>query len=187
MLRKLRSRLTYANVVATLALIVAVGTGSAYAANTIGSADIIDGQVKSVDVANQDLTSSDIKDGSINTFDLGDGVGVAGADIINNDITSADVKDGSLTANDVTENSFNVAVNVGDVPPHGCTYAPINGVAAEGDHLVLTPNYSDSFQNLSYGIEYRNGTDTAELKACNPTDAVRGDGTTHFNLLVFQH
>ena len=187
MVSRLSRRLSYANVMSTIAVVVAVGTGSAYAANTIRSTDIVDGEVKTADVANQDLTGGDIKDGSLTTFDLADGGGVAGADIVDNNVTGTDIKDGSLTAKDVSENSFNVAVNVGDVPAHGCTYAPINGVAAEGDHMVLTPNYSDSFQNLSYGIEYRNGTDTAELKACNPTDTSRGDGTTHFNLLVLQH
>ncbi len=50
MLRTLRPRLTYANVVASLALFVAL-RGTAYAVNTVGSTDIIDGQVKSVDVA----------------------------------------------------------------------------------------------------------------------------------------
>jgi hypothetical protein len=184
MLSRLSRRLTYANVVATLALIVAVGTGSAYAANTVFSTDIVDGQVKSVDIGDGEIKSADVKDESLTTFDIST---MLGADVVDETLTGADIKNGSLTANDVSENSFNVAVNVGDVPPHGCTYAPINGVAAEGDHMVLTPNYSDSFQNLSYGIEYRNGTDTAELKACNPTDTVRGDGTTHFNLLVFQH
>jgi hypothetical protein len=184
MLRKLRSRLTYANVVATLALIVAVGGTSAYAANTINSTDIVDGQVKSVDVGDAEIKSADVKDQSLTTFDISTMLGV---DVVDETLTGADIDDGSLTAKDVSENSFNIAVNFGDVPARSCTYAPVNGVAAEGDHMVLTPNYSDSFQNLSYGIEYRNGTDTAELKACNPTDSARGDGTTHFNLLVIQH
>ena len=35
----------------------AVGTGGAYAANTIGSSDIVDGQVKSVDVGDNEIKS----------------------------------------------------------------------------------------------------------------------------------
>ena len=38
----LRSLLTYSNVVSTLALVLALGGGTAYAAARIGSADIID-------------------------------------------------------------------------------------------------------------------------------------------------
>jgi len=73
-MRGLRKRLTYANVVATLALVIAVGTGSAYAANTVFSEDIVNGQVKNADigkdavksgkVANDNLTGADIKDQS---------------------------------------------------------------------------------------------------------------------------
>ena len=43
-MRNLRSRLTYADVMATLAFFIAVAGGTAYAANTIGSADIINGR-----------------------------------------------------------------------------------------------------------------------------------------------
>jgi hypothetical protein len=65
----LRSHLTYANVVATLALLIAVGSGSAYAANQIFSSDIADNQVFSVDVRNDSLpggglTGADIRNHS---------------------------------------------------------------------------------------------------------------------------
>jgi hypothetical protein len=69
-MRKIRPRLTFANVCSFLALIIALGTGSAYAANTVFSSDIVDGQVKTPDlasnvvrtgkVANQNLTGADI-------------------------------------------------------------------------------------------------------------------------------
>ena len=69
-----RKHLTYANVTATLALVIALGGGAAYAANTIGSSDIIDesiqsvdlknGQVRTADVVNDGLTGADIKDNS---------------------------------------------------------------------------------------------------------------------------
>ena len=40
MLRKLRARLTYANIVSTIALVAAVGGGTAYAAAKIGTDNI---------------------------------------------------------------------------------------------------------------------------------------------------
>ena len=49
MLAKLRARLTYANVVSTICLCLVVGGGSAYAANTIGSSDVIDESLLSQD------------------------------------------------------------------------------------------------------------------------------------------
>jgi len=91
MLRKLRSRLTYANVMATLGVFIALG-GTAYAVNTVGSTDIIDGEVKSVDIGNNEIGSADVKDGSINTFDVHSFLGV-------------DVVDGTLTGDDVADTS----------------------------------------------------------------------------------
>jgi len=58
------------NVVAFLALFVALGGTSAYAANTVFSTDIVDGEVKSVDIGNGEVGSADVKDNSLNTFDV---------------------------------------------------------------------------------------------------------------------
>ena len=81
MRRKIRGNLTYANVVSTLALIVAVGGGAAYAANTVFSSDIVDGQVRNPDIGtnavrtgkilNENLTGDDVANGSLTGADLG--------------------------------------------------------------------------------------------------------------------
>jgi hypothetical protein len=93
MLRRLRSRLTYANVVGTMALFVAVGTGGAYAANTVFSSDIVDGEVKSVDIGNNEIASGDIKDNTVNTFDVHSFIG---DDVIDGTLTGADVDEATL-------------------------------------------------------------------------------------------
>jgi hypothetical protein len=93
MLRKLRSRITYANVVATLALFVAVGTGGAYAANTVFSSDIVNGEVKSVDIGDNEINSADVKDQTLNTFDVHTFLGV---DVVDNTLTGADVDESTL-------------------------------------------------------------------------------------------
>jgi hypothetical protein len=49
----------------TLALVVALGGTGAYAANTIGSRDIRNGQVKNVDLAKNAVTSGSVRDGSL--------------------------------------------------------------------------------------------------------------------------
>ena len=64
MLHKLRPRLTYASVVATLALFVALG-GSSYAVSKIGSAQIKDNSIRGKDIRNNDLSSSDVENGSL--------------------------------------------------------------------------------------------------------------------------
>ncbi len=49
---KIRRHLTYANVTATLALLLAVGGGAAYAVERINSHDIVNGSIRSVDLKN---------------------------------------------------------------------------------------------------------------------------------------
>jgi hypothetical protein len=62
----------YANVTATMALVVALG-GSAYAANTIRSRDIKNGEVKRVDLANNAVTSAKVKNGTLMSKDFKSG------------------------------------------------------------------------------------------------------------------
>jgi hypothetical protein len=65
----LRSRLTYANVVATLALFLALGGGTTAIAlegrNTVDTGDIINQQVKSADAENDGLKGVDVDEASL--------------------------------------------------------------------------------------------------------------------------
>ena len=60
MLDQLRKRLSYANVMATIAVFIALG-GSSYAALRIDSGDIANNSVRSVDVRNGSLSDRDVK------------------------------------------------------------------------------------------------------------------------------
>ena len=79
MLSKLRARLTFANVVSVIALLAALGLGTAWALerNSVRSQHIVNGQVKTADVANDDtakaLTGEDVSNaggGSLGTADI---------------------------------------------------------------------------------------------------------------------
>ena len=77
MLEYLRTRLTYANVVATLALFVALG-GTSYAAtqlsrNSVGSAQIRSKAVGSSELQSRAVTSSKIRAGSVTASRLSSG------------------------------------------------------------------------------------------------------------------
>jgi hypothetical protein len=66
-MRKLRMHLTYANVIASVALFVALG-GASYAAiklpaNSVGSKQIKDGAVASADIKNHSIKAGDFKGG----------------------------------------------------------------------------------------------------------------------------
>ena len=50
-----------------LALLIALGTGSAYAANTVFSTDIVDGEVKTADLDNNAVRSTKIGTGQVPT------------------------------------------------------------------------------------------------------------------------
>jgi hypothetical protein len=64
MLARLRSRLTYANVVATLALFAALG-GSAYAVSKIGSNQVRNRSLKGVDLRKNTLTGKEVKESKL--------------------------------------------------------------------------------------------------------------------------
>jgi hypothetical protein len=78
----MRKHLTYANVMATIAVFGVLGGGAAYAADTVFSTDIVDGEVKTADLANNSVRTSKIATGQVRSIDIG-----------NNQIQSADVKE----------------------------------------------------------------------------------------------
>src|SRR4051794_24173444 len=122
-----RSRLTFANVVSVLALFVAVGTGGAYAASTIGSADIVDESIQSVDIKNGEVKNADVGTNAVKSDEIGDGGvrnrdiltdavttdkiaagGVGPTDLADNGVTSPKVAADALTGSDVKESSLNL-------------------------------------------------------------------------------
>jgi hypothetical protein len=121
-------RLSYANVVATIALFLALG-GGAYALsgrNTVRSDDIVNGQVKSSDiggsqvkkgnlaasavtggkVAADTLFSGDIGSGAIGSAEVADGA-IGAPDLGANSVGSGAVADNSITGADVNEATLN--------------------------------------------------------------------------------
>jgi hypothetical protein len=89
MLRKLRPQLTYANVASTLALVLAVGGGSAYAASKIRTRNISTHAVTASKVAFNAITASKVRNSSL-----------SGKDVRNGTIRSGDVDNGTLRSED---------------------------------------------------------------------------------------
>jgi hypothetical protein len=84
MLAKLRGRLTYANVVATLALFLALG-GVSYGALRIKSKHLVNNTVRTQDLRNNNIRSKDIRNRTI-----------IGRDVLTNTITGLQVRETSL-------------------------------------------------------------------------------------------
>jgi hypothetical protein len=89
MLRPLRSRLSYANVTSTLALVLALGGGTAYATSQIRKSDIGYHAVTASKIAFNAVTGSKVRNSSL-----------TGGDLRNSTITASDVRNGSLRSED---------------------------------------------------------------------------------------
>ena len=91
----MRRRLRHGTAVAYLALFLALA-GGALAAAHIGSGDVIDGSLKSVDLKNREgVRGSDVAQGSLNGSDIRAG-SLRGAQLASDSVTGADVNEPSL-------------------------------------------------------------------------------------------
>jgi hypothetical protein len=98
-MQRIRARLTYANVMATVAVFIALG-GSSYAAVTlgkdsVGSREIRDGSVRGKDIKDHSITGTDILPGSLSTTQIGYG-SLNGGDIADHSLMAADFADGQI-------------------------------------------------------------------------------------------
>jgi hypothetical protein len=112
-MRRVRSRLTFANVCSFLALVIAIGTGGAYAANTVFSTDIVDGEVKAADIGTAAVQTGEIGNNQIRSEDVRDdtlsGGGLIDNDIRNASLTGSDVAQESLSGGDVADGTIESA------------------------------------------------------------------------------
>ena len=104
--------LTYANVMVTLLAIGALSGGVAYAANTVGSSDIINESIQSVDLKNNQIQSVDVRNESLHSEDIGnleirsDNLGlnaVGPVHLASNTVSSAIYQRQGVTATDSTQ------------------------------------------------------------------------------------
>ena len=150
MLARLRPRLTFANVCSFLALLIALGTGSAYAANTVFSTDIVDGEVKSVDIGTNQIRSVDVRDdtlpsGGLAEADLGfDSVG--SGEIQTNAVQASEVADGAIDSGEIADNTLTAAdlaassVGTSEVASNSLTAFDLAGGESNGS-ITLSAGY----------------------------------------------
>ncbi len=112
---RLRRGFTFANVCSFLALTIALGTGGAYAANTVFSTDIVDGEVKFADLGASAVSGSKILNGGVGNVDLADSAvsasklvsdAVGSTHVLNESLLGADVAPNTLTGADILESSL---------------------------------------------------------------------------------
>jgi len=101
-LKQIRKRITYANVMSSIAVFLVLGGGAAFAAgklgkNSVGSKQLKKNAVTETKIKDGVVTSGKIADGAIVTAKLADGSVVTGK-IVNAAVTSDKLADGSVVA-----------------------------------------------------------------------------------------
>lgn len=159
-----RKRLTYANVVSTLCLVLVVGGGTAFAAglgpNTVGSAQIKDGQVKLKDLGIQSVNGTKVKNDSLTGKDINEktlsiaAYGNAKSDYID----------------DFTTGTYASIVSVNFTAPTAGVVLLVGSVGAQDD-VSLAGNGNLLYQVAVDGVNASNNTRELEFDA-----AVSGAG-----------
>ena len=141
MLSKLGAKLTYANVMSTLAMFVALA-GGAYAAATIGAGDIKRDAVRSKHIKSQAVKSKQIKDGAVAGPEIRDGAVTSGR-IADGAVTSGKIADGAVTTGSISDQTVtntkigDGAVTSGKISDDAVTSGKIS------DDAVTTGKISD--------------------------------------------
>jgi hypothetical protein len=107
--RRIRSHLTFANVVSMIALFVSLGGVGAYAANTIGSSDVIDDSLLSRDIKGKAGTSTTAaENGTLTGVDVSGQAAKpsVGQPFVDGSLTGDDIKNSSLIGADIQNGSL---------------------------------------------------------------------------------
>ena len=143
MLLRLRRKMTYANVASTVALVFALSGGVAYAANTIYSADIVDGQVKKADIGASAVNSAKVGDDSL-----------TGSDILESTFASVNAYTlGGYTPNNLLRVggiTKRAAVDMPDCSP-GLDYLVYSFIAPRPGFVLLNGTFTSQYGNYVEG------------------------------------
>jgi len=104
----IRSHLTYANVMATLAVFLVLSGGTAVAltgSNTVFTDDIVNDQVKVADIGQGAVATDEVANGQVKTADIGAGE-VRSGNVLNDNLTGGDVSPNSLKGADIDESTL---------------------------------------------------------------------------------
>jgi hypothetical protein len=175
-MQAVRRRITYANVVSTMALVLALGGGVVYAAAKIGPHQISKNAIRSYHIHNKQVKRQDIAGGSINS-----------AKVSNDTLTGKDIGEDSLTGRDIQESSLGLVPSAQDA-------RTVNGVTARVVRLSQ-PDPSALGQvavqgGLTLSMSCGGGDATMQVRGTAPGDAGTifdtGAGTQRFDFASTQ-
>ena len=159
-MRRIRDHLTYANVMATIAVFLVLSGGTAVAlsgSNTVFTDDIVNDDVYSADVRNDSLsggglTAADLRPSSVGTSEVADNALGAG-DLAPSSVGSSEVASDSLGGGDINESLLGIVPNADQLDGQDSSAfaqdgsEPWHEVGADGEPFFNFPHscYWDNF------------------------------------------
>ncbi len=131
-MKLIRKRLTYANVMSSIAVFLILGGATAVAAKKIGSNGLKPNSVTTAKIKKNAVTTSKLKNSSVNTSKLANNA-VASAKIADNAVTNAKIANGAVTsakaAADFTAPFANQPARFANISSGGVVLAGTRGIA----------------------------------------------------------
>jgi hypothetical protein len=162
-MQSVRRRLTYANVMSTLAVFLVVAGGSAVAAtqlakNSVGSNQLKKNAVTAAKIKNNAVTGGKIAKGAVTGAKLGGGA-VGASNLSANSVTGAAIADGAVTGAKIgagavgTGNLANDAVNGSKLADNSVTGAKVQDGSLTGSDIQQNTLTQVKAGNV-YGVTY---------------------------------
>jgi hypothetical protein len=123
-MKRVRVRITYANVVSTLALFLVLGGGAAFAATKLTTSDIKKGAIKTKLLAKNAVSSAKIASNAVKTRNIAPSA-VGGKQLAADSVDGSKVLNGSLTPADLLGGASVVATATGGPADAGSTATPL--------------------------------------------------------------
>ena len=158
---RFREKLSYANVTATLALVLALGGGTAWAASKVRTRHLGYHAVTGPKLDTNAVTASKIRNGTVGTLDVKDG-----------SLGTADVKDGSLGAADLAPGTLPV--------PEVATWGVVTsaGALARGVGVTAATPGGEGETTVSFPRDVSDCGVVATVGATAPADPAQGTAAT---------
>ncbi|MFL5898874.1 MAG: hypothetical protein ACJ76D_10530 [Solirubrobacterales bacterium] len=180
-MKKIRQRLTYSNVMSTLAVFLILGGATAFAASKkIGANEIKANAIKTGKIVKEAVTEGKIKSGAVTGTKLADGA-VSNSKIADGAVSTSKIADNAVTtgkiANDAVTGDKVKESTLGQVPSAANATNATNAAALGG---IAAADYAQRmFARVSYT------TATESLIAASPGISVTTEGLLGFPRLVF--
>jgi hypothetical protein len=150
---QLKPRSIY-DVMAMIGCVAAIGTGTAYAANTVFSTDIVDGEVKAVDLGANSVGTNKISDGAVGLADLA-ADSVDGTKVLDSSLTGFDIANSSLTGSDLLDESLGTT----DIADGGLNTSDLAISSVTGSRIAASAVTTSDIANRTVNMDDIDGAD----------------------------